>query len=285
MIIVNFARIGQGKTLSMTRDGIKALNNGKIVYTNYHINWFGHYQPMMKWQDYFNKIYSNKWHKRYNEKQIESTKYIIQRLQEKLQYGNDHKDTQGIPLDKNGKRFNYSKHWAWLYERTQELKQLEKTKEKIEKGFFKPIYYPPENLRRFNSFTELLGEKNILVLLDEAQNSLSSEHWKKIPMEVKRYITQSRKRGVDIYATVQRPATLLNDVRANSAFMWQVSKIDLFFFQVYRKRKYYADLKEDSLPDFENEKPAKTVWYFGNKWYKFYDTEQEVTVIEDYITN
>lgn len=64
MIIVNFARIGQGKTLSMTRDGIKALNQGKIVYSNYHLNWFGHYRPMNKFQELFNKIYSNKFHKK-----------------------------------------------------------------------------------------------------------------------------------------------------------------------------------------------------------------------------
>lgn len=283
MIIVNFARIGQGKTLSMTRDAIKALNSGKVVYTNYHINWFGHYAPMGKFQKIFNKIYGNKYHKKYIKKQIQVVESLLIKLRTKLEYGRNHKNKYGIPLDKENKPFNYSKYWAWTYDREQQLKGLNKTLDSIENGYYRDIYYPPENLRKFKSFNELLNQKNILVLLDEAQNSLSSEHWKKIPMEVKRYITQSRKKGVDIYATVQRPATLLNDVRANSAFMWQVKKIDLFIFQIYIKRKYFADLKEDSLPDFENEKPAKTVWYIGSRWYKYYDTMQEVTTIEEYL--
>ena len=283
MIIVNFARIGQGKTLSMTRDGIRALNAGKVVYSNYHINWFGYYQPMNKIKPIFNKIYGNKYHKKYIEKQLKIVTELLDKLKEKLQYGDKHKNSLGIPLDKDDKPFNYSKYWSWAYDRTQQKKSLEKILEKINTGFYKPIYYPPENLRRFTSFDELLNKKNVVVLLDEAQNSLSSEHWKKIPIEVKQYITQSRKKGVDIYATVQRPATLLNDVRANSAFMWQVKKIDLFVFQIYIKRKYFADLKEDSLPDFENEKPAKIEWYIGNRWYKHYDTMAEILFIEDFL--
>ncbi len=43
-IYAYYGGLGAGKTLAMTRDVIKFLNKGYVVYTNYKINWNGHKQ-------------------------------------------------------------------------------------------------------------------------------------------------------------------------------------------------------------------------------------------------
>lgn len=48
-IYAYYGRIGQGKTYAMTADVIEALNTGKVVYTNYPIDWSG-YSERKDWR-------------------------------------------------------------------------------------------------------------------------------------------------------------------------------------------------------------------------------------------
>jgi hypothetical protein len=52
MIACYFGKFGQGKTLAMTEYLISQLNEGRVVYTNYHINWNNENIP----QNYLHKI-------------------------------------------------------------------------------------------------------------------------------------------------------------------------------------------------------------------------------------
>lgn len=72
---------------------------------------------------------------------------------------------------------------------------------------------------------EVLALDNALVLLDEVHMWLPSTEWTSLPFEVRRYLAQQRKRGIDIWWTAQANARVLNVVRELTACLHQLRRL------------------------------------------------------------
>lgn len=285
MIILNYGAIGSGKTLSTTRLAIKALDKGRIVFSNYPIEWRGAYviNPFFVFNKYL---------------QVD---FIYEFIQNKID-NNEHLSTT-FKNDYNKAVENYKKNgvidvdFTFLYHKYKKHLLASRfwigTKKRIEKGYFQHIASFPDNIRYYRDIETATNEiakiretseylakpVGFTLLVDEAQNYFSSAKWSAIPERIKQQITQSRKKGIDIFVTVQRPMAILNDIRFNSAYIIKNKKF-LFFWV---KQEYYsAELSPDGIPDRE-EKPVMVGFYYARKWYKYYDTMYEIDTVEDYL--
>jgi len=197
-IIINTGEIGQGKTLSATRDAIKRLDSDTIVFSNYKINWFGIYwlNPL-QWA---NK-YIKKWFLDYYIKKVEKQKKLF--LEKKQLF------YKYVELIEKGERpkFDVTKLYSKFYRLENDYLRLKGIKEKIEKGYFQDKWYDPRNVKYYDTLDtvfdfvdrlRLSGSKQpVLVVCDEAQNYFDSINFKKIPLKYRKYITQSRKKRLD----------------------------------------------------------------------------------------
>lgn len=73
--------------------------------------------------------------------------------------------------------------------------------------------------------SELILRDNVDVLWDEIATNLDATQWEKVSPEVKIYLRQHRKRGIDIYGTTQRFGDIYNGVRYLTDRLWVCNKV------------------------------------------------------------
>lgn len=71
---------------------------------------------------------------------------------------------------------------------------------------------------------ELILYDNVDVIWDEIATNLDATQWEHVPLSVKAYLRQHRKRGVDIYGTTQRFGDIYNGIRSLTDFLWVCHK-------------------------------------------------------------
>lgn len=74
------------------------------------------------------------------------------------------------------------------------------------------------------SIEEIIHADNALILLDEVHMWLGSDAWKSIGFEVRQFLAQQRKEGVDIWWTAQSAGRVFNVIRELTATSWSCQR-------------------------------------------------------------
>jgi Zonular occludens toxin (Zot) len=77
---------------------------------------------------------------------------------------------------------------------------------------------------RLRTLDEALKLDNCLILLDEVHVWAPSQEWQNIPPEMKIWLAQHRKNGLDIWWTAQSSARVYNVIRELTATCWSASR-------------------------------------------------------------
>jgi hypothetical protein len=77
---------------------------------------------------------------------------------------------------------------------------------------------------RLRTLAEAMQEDNCLILLDEIHVWAPSQEWDKIPPEMKIWLAQHRKNGLDIWYTSQSSARVYNVIRELTATCWSAKR-------------------------------------------------------------
>jgi|SRR3972149_1432271 len=97
--------------------------------------------------------------------------------------------------------FRRNKRW---FERS---KQLRKVASNLR--FSKEIQYKYQSyIQYWNDPMELVTMRDVDIVWDEVAVHLDSTQWANLPLEVKRFLQQHRKRGIDIYGNTQTFSTI-----------------------------------------------------------------------------
>jgi len=80
-------------------------------------------------------------------------------------------------------------------------------------------------IREWEDPTELIGVKDCDVLWDEIATHLDALHYKDCPLDLKRWLQQHRKFGVDIYGTTQNFAMIDISFRRLTKYMYLLNKL------------------------------------------------------------
>jgi hypothetical protein len=138
---------------------------------------------------------------------------------------------------------------------------------------------PKSNLRVFKSVEEFMTMEDAFVALDEGWIYFDSYKMTSLPIEIRMKILQSRKDGLDIAYTSQRPEQVHVALRAmtNEYFECQAGRIPFIKYPVFYR--YNADLvngtiKRDGSTDWVEKKTADG----GSQWVSI-DVEQRPSII------
>ena len=114
-----------------------------------------------------------------------------------------------------------------------------------------------------NAIEEILLLDNATILLDEVHMWMPSTDWGKIPFEVRLFLAQQRKEGIDIWWTAQAQARVFNVIRELTACLWRCQR--------------YGGLSILRGCDPEDrEDMGKRVMWIGPDTWNFYDTSYMV---------
>lgn len=193
MITCYFGKLGQGKTYALAEHAIRELEYGRIVYSNFFIDWKG--------------------------------------------------------------------------------------KPPVRAGIFSRKGIPKSNFRKFETVEDFLNMENALVALDEGWIYFDSYEMTRLPISVRMKILQSRKDGLDIAYTSQRPEQVHVSLRAmtNEYYECEAGKIPFIRKPVFYR--YEADLVNGTI------KRNQTIKYIekrtkdgGSQWIAEY-VEQRPKII------
>lgn len=211
MITCYFGKLGQGKTYALAEHALRELENGRIVYTNFHIEW-------------------------------------------------------------NGRK-------PWRL------------------GPIKQDAIPKSNLRKFQSVDEFMEMQNAFVALDEGWIYFDSYKMTKLPLETRMKILQSRKDGLDIAYTTQRPEQMHVSLRAmtNQFYECQAARIPFIrkpIFYRYDCDIIHGEIRRETRTGLEEKKTADggsqwieisveqrpSIIWPSNKVFKSFDTSEKIAV-------
>lgn len=77
----------------------------------------------------------------------------------------------------------------------------------------------------WNSALELVGKRDCDIIWDEISVDLDATQWANTPLEMKRWLQQHRKRGIDIYGTTQDFGTVDKSLRRLVRELWVLEKL------------------------------------------------------------
>jgi hypothetical protein len=148
----------------------------------------------------------------------------------------------------------------------------------IRMGVIKRPAIPKENLRVFKSVEEFMTMENAFVALDEGWIYFDSYKMTSLPIDIRMKILQSRKDGLDIAYTSQRPEQVHVALRAmtNEYFECQAGRIPFIKYPVFYR--YNADLvngviKREGSTDWVEKKTSD-----GSQWIEI-EIEQRPSII------
>lgn len=145
-------------------------------------------------------------------------------------------------------------------------------------GFTTLKAVPKSNLRVFHSVPEFMEMENALVALDEGWIYFDSYKMTSLPIEIRMKILQSRKDGLDIAYTSQRPEQVHVALRAmtNRYFECQAGRIPFFKYPVFYR--YDADLVNGVIKREGSTKWVEKKTAEGSQWVEEY-AEQRPKII------
>jgi hypothetical protein len=156
---------------------------------------------------------------------------------------------------------------------------------------------PKNNFRRFTSVEEFMTMENALVALDEGWIYFDSYEMTKFPIDIRMKILQSRKDGLDIAYTTQRPEQVHKSLRAmtNEYYECVAGKVPFIRRPVFYR--YECDIIGDRLQrnttvrweerrtadggsqwvEVPTEQKPKIIWA-SNKVFKSFDTSEKIAL-------
>lgn len=168
------------------------------------------------------------------------------------------------------------------YKRTGVIRQVAvnlKLSDGVEKAFRDFIRYWSEPM-------ELVTMDNVDIVWDEISTHLDSTQWANTPLELKRFLQQHRKKGIDIYGSTQTFATIDIAMRRLVDELWMCRKV--FGSRNPSPTKPPVTriwgliwLVEYDPLTFEDEKPKRVGWdwlIIEKDLVDVYDTTQEIQV-------
>lgn len=125
---------------------------------------------------------------------------------------------------------------------------------------------PKENFRKFSGVEEFMTMENALVALDEGWIYFDSYEMTKFPIEVRMKILQSRKDGLDIAYTTQRPEQVHKSLRAmtNEYYECEAGRLPLIRKPVFYR--YEADLHGETVKRVDSIKWEEKKTSSGSQW-------------------
>jgi len=164
-------------------------------------------------------------------------------------------------------------------------------------GPFSRPAIPKSNFRKFAGVDEFLTMENAFVALDEGWIYFDSYEMTKFPIEIRMKILQSRKDGLDIAYTTQRPEQVHKSLRAMTNEYYECVASRLPFIKRPVFYRYDCDIIGDRLQRIEAVKweerrtadggsqwisvPAeqrpKIIWA-SNKVFKSFDTSEKIAL-------
>jgi len=122
------------------------------------------------------------------------------------------------------------------------------------------------NLRIFHSVEEFMTMTNAFVALDEGWIYFDSYEMTKLPIEVRMKILQSRKDGLDIAYTTQRPEQVHKSLRAMTNEFYECEAGMLPFVRRPIFYRYDCDLMNDSVKRLVTSKWEERQTANGSEW-------------------
>lgn len=154
-----------------------------------------------------------------------------------------------------------------------------KGKAPVRLGPLKRPAIPKSNFRPFKSVEEFLTMENAFVALDEGWIYFDSYEMTRFPIEIRMKILQSRKDGLDIAYTTQRPEQVHKSLRAmtNEYFECQAGRLPFSPYPVFYR--YDADLVGDTVKRMEAMKWEERKTADGGSQWVQVATEQRPSII------
>jgi len=137
---------------------------------------------------------------------------------------------------------------------------------------------PASNFQPFVSVDEFLEMENAFVALDEGWIYFDSYEMTRFPIDVRMKILQSRKDGLDIAYTTQRPEQVHKSLRAMTNEFYECEAGRLPFVKKPVFYRYDADLHNDSVRRLETVKWEERRTSDGSQWIQV-PSEQKPKII------
>ena len=246
-----FGRPGAGKTTLLVHDMVDALRDNHIVVSNVSIKWFGYSvyatAGVLKLNSLLQFIFlSNIYTKHFNQK-----RKLLQDVIDEYQNNLDN------ILDPLGRRiYDETVLRKTIFDKSEELTQIEEFITKVKDGFFRYKYYSKDNYIYEESLEKAIiliinkslenPELKFLLAFDEGFSYL--DHSRKVPAFITNFINQSRKLNCSISIASQRPVAVYPSYRALTDYMVHVENHKNKGIK-YTSKKYYVDFNESALPD------------------------------------
>jgi len=144
----------------------------------------------------------------------------------------------------------------------------------------------PGFIKYWSDPVELITMRDCDIIWDEIATHLDSTQWQNVPLDLKRFLQQHRKRGIDIYGSTQAFAMVDISMRRLVDELSICSKL----FGSPNPSATRPEVKSiwgmiwishvDPLT-FEDEKPKRVGWdwlWISQKLVQVYDTRQEITM-------
>lgn len=192
MITCYYGKLGQGKTYALAEHALRELEAGRIVYSNFFLDW------------------------------------------------------QGLP--------------------------------RLRMGPFQRPEYPKSNWRVFHSVEEFMVMSNAFVALDEGWIYFDSYDMTKLPIAIRMKILQSRKDGLDIAYTTQRPEQVHKSLRAMTNEYWECEATHIPFVKYPVFKRYPADLIGDSVKRLADTKWVEKPTAGGSEWIEVSSPHEGYTI-------
>src|SRR3972149_2187521 len=161
------------------------------------------------------------------------------------------------------------------------------------------IKFSPEIEKEYEGFLnywidpeELPDLKDVDIIWDEVATHMDATRWKELPLDIKRFLQQHRKRGIDIYGTTQEYLMIDIAMRRLVNNLYEMKKIfgsrEPSKVRPPLKRVWgYCVKKEVEKESFEEEgkRKYKSLIYGGTKFIKIteklvniFDTKQNIEI-------
>jgi len=80
------------------------------------------------------------------------------------------------------------------------------------------------NIRYWSNLSELIKEKDVDVIIDEVGNYFDSRSWEDLSLDVRRWLTQGSKAGIELYGAAQDFAQIDISFRRLVSELWVIKK-------------------------------------------------------------